>query len=236
MQLNYNDFGARYYDADVGRWWSVDPLVGKYRNKTPYNYVLGKPTTLKDPNGKDVVDANDPSHSLSVSEMTNRTKQILKQMNFSANGRFYLDVFTTHRKFRNDLIQTWGGRIVEWNDSIIKNRIGYPRFKVNTMFTLNQRNREKGYYTINSASPSVKLNAALSKQFNKSIFNLKFGATTLDSNGKPIYSDFVVIVTGTIEEINNALSGTGLEIYKTKEDEYSLRKVSKNFNNKEIFK
>jgi RHS repeat-associated protein len=46
-------FGARYYDPEIGRWVSVDPLAGKYPSFTPYNYVLNNPLNAIDPNGLD---------------------------------------------------------------------------------------------------------------------------------------------------------------------------------------
>ena len=33
------DFGARMYDARIGRWWSVDPESGKYVSHSPYCFV-----------------------------------------------------------------------------------------------------------------------------------------------------------------------------------------------------
>jgi RHS repeat-associated protein len=47
-------FGARYYDAGIGKWMSVDPLSEKYHNYSSYNYVLGNPLIYFDPDGKQV--------------------------------------------------------------------------------------------------------------------------------------------------------------------------------------
>ncbi len=46
--------GARFYDADVGRFLSLDPLAADYPSWSDYNYVLGNPVSLVDPDGMDV--------------------------------------------------------------------------------------------------------------------------------------------------------------------------------------
>jgi RHS repeat-associated protein len=49
------DFGARMYDARVGRWLSLDPLQSKYPNLSPYNFVANNPILYIDPDGKKIV-------------------------------------------------------------------------------------------------------------------------------------------------------------------------------------
>ncbi len=49
----YDYFGARYYDARVGRWGQVEPLLDKYPELTPYNFSVDNPLRVIDPNGAD---------------------------------------------------------------------------------------------------------------------------------------------------------------------------------------
>ena len=44
--------GARYYDSDVARFLSLDPLAADYASWTPYNFVGGNPISMIDPDGK----------------------------------------------------------------------------------------------------------------------------------------------------------------------------------------
>ncbi|MGE5398797.1 MAG: RHS repeat-associated core domain-containing protein [Ignavibacteriales bacterium] len=51
LGTNYDYFGARYYDSELGRWQSVDPLADKYPGLSPYNYCANNPLLLYDPDG-----------------------------------------------------------------------------------------------------------------------------------------------------------------------------------------
>lgn len=49
--LGWNDYGARWYDATVGRWWSVDLMLGKTQDFSPFVYVDNNPFSFTDPTG-----------------------------------------------------------------------------------------------------------------------------------------------------------------------------------------
>jgi RHS repeat-associated protein len=49
--LNWNDYGARWYMADIGRWGSVDPLADMMAGWSPYSYTFNNPLKYTDPTG-----------------------------------------------------------------------------------------------------------------------------------------------------------------------------------------
>lgn len=52
--VNWDFFGARYYDAEIGRWLVRDPNAQRYAAWSPYCYALNNPVILFDLDGNDV--------------------------------------------------------------------------------------------------------------------------------------------------------------------------------------
>ncbi len=63
--LNY--FGARYYNSDLSIWISVDPMVDKYPNLSPYTYCANNPVRIVDPDGRDWYEVeNRETHEMEI--------------------------------------------------------------------------------------------------------------------------------------------------------------------------
>lgn len=57
---NSYDFGARIYDARLGRWLSLDPLAANYPSFSPYCGIGNNPIKFIDIDGREIINAETP--------------------------------------------------------------------------------------------------------------------------------------------------------------------------------
>jgi len=58
LGLGWYDYGARMYDASVGRWNGVDALADSFPTWSTYHYVLDNPINAIDPDGERIIFVN----------------------------------------------------------------------------------------------------------------------------------------------------------------------------------
>lgn len=96
--LDWYDYGARHYDAALGRWHAMDLLSEMYFSNSPYLYCGGNAVNYIDPYGMDYWSTNDPNE-------IERFMDALRFNNNSISEHFNFDSWThvTDEEFTGNL-------------------------------------------------------------------------------------------------------------------------------------
>jgi len=74
---NAYDFGARIYDARLGRWMCVDPLFLKYPSLSPYVFCNSNPILFVDVDGRDWFVNNKTGQVIYIKNATQMTQELV---------------------------------------------------------------------------------------------------------------------------------------------------------------
>jgi RHS repeat-associated protein len=77
--LQWYDYGARFYDPQIARWQSVDPLGSKKPSISPYHFCRNNPFNIFDPDGRDEFELN--SRGEIVNRIENKNADIIFILN-----------------------------------------------------------------------------------------------------------------------------------------------------------